>query len=1028
MIMQYLIARKRISFYHTLLPNLAGGNNIHAWTIPHVSLSSLTSGSIDPASRQRVDFLICHPNGTNFVVEIDGLQHTSSKELDRQRDQVLMSEGIDVIRIPASEVRAESGKNLEILSENLKAVPETMIDIHRETLHRAIFLAKASGQIQIALLQAVKTGFITLEEGSKCRMYVQQPLWLEDIEIWKELVKATVEDFISLYASIYRLHTGIETRFSFSILYHPEYISKVPNLDIQILFGPTEMISSTGKVLRISKSFTPKHIAKDLPVSPPLTNLAPDFDTVKFLLYYIFRKDNFLDGQWDTIHRTLQGLDSIVLLPTGGGKSIAFQLASLLLPGPCLVIDPLIALINDQIDNLRDAGIDRVVGITSQLSPSDKEIALNAFARGNFIFCYVAPERLQMEDFREALRGVTAISPISIVAIDEAHCVSEWGHDFRTNYLNIARNARNFCSHKGYIPPILGLTGTASRSVLKDVQRELGILDFDAIVTPTSLDRPELKFRVVHCHSSEKQARLRGYLASLPSQFGISSNAFFQPRGKHTMSGLIFYPHVNGDYGIMAGYKELKAITGSIGLYSGKAPKGVSRDRWDDMKTAFAEQFKHDDISVLVCTKAFGMGIDKPNIRYTVHMNLPRSIEAYYQEAGRAGRDHKISNCALIVSNDHPTRARRLLDPTTPINEIVEIVNGVSWEEADDIVRMMWFHGNAFRGVDEEIDVITDLIAEIGDLRERRTLSIGYTDETRNEREKAVHRLVILSVVEDYTNDYAHEQIKMTLSGEDKKTVLDAYVAYISSYNRRQANRAEVRAQDQIDRSFNEFIKFILRQLIEFIYSTVELGRRRSLAEMLQAATSGSSDMDIRRHILNYLELGQYSDLLDAARERSEDLPNLIQELIEQISSPNESAELRGQTAFLLESYPNNPALLFIRTLSELMSRDCSEQVLIDNFKAGIQYALSETGWALPITEVAETVGIFTEQAKITGSKLVPTLITVYLDAVDEPRNAAREIIRHTSLEVSAPVVEKLLVLLSKRIDTIVQHSGGEND
>ena len=194
-----------------------------------------------------------------------------------------------------------------------------------------------------------------------------------------------------------------------------------------------------------------------------------------------------------------------MLLPTGAGKSMAFQLASMLMPGICLVVAPLVSLIEDQLDNLRGVGIDRAVGITRRLSPKEKQAALRCLGRGSYVFCYVAPERLQMDDFREALRAITAGSSISLIAIDEAHCVSEWGHDFRTSYLNVARNARRFCERDRIVPPLLGLTGTASRSVLKDVQHELGIEDFGAVITPRSFDREELDFRVIPCRSSEKR-------------------------------------------------------------------------------------------------------------------------------------------------------------------------------------------------------------------------------------------------------------------------------------------------------------------------------------------------------------------------------------------------------------------------------------------------------------------------------------------------------------------------------------------
>ena len=247
-------------------------------------------------------------------------------------------------------------------------------------------------------------------------------------------------------------------------------------------------------------------IAAPFEASSRPQNIRPSREVTEWFLAYVFRKDGFWKGQWETVERTLNGKDSVVLLPTGGGKSIAFQLAALLLPGRCIVVDPILSLIDDQIDNLHRVGVDRCVAITSQItSQEERELQLQAFSSGHYMFCYVAPERFQISRFRDYLMTLTVSTPVSLIAVDEAHCVSEWGHDFRTAYLNLGRTAREYCASGGQAPPLVALTGTASKIVLKDVQRELGITDIDAIITPKSFDRPELQFSVLTCKSSEKR-------------------------------------------------------------------------------------------------------------------------------------------------------------------------------------------------------------------------------------------------------------------------------------------------------------------------------------------------------------------------------------------------------------------------------------------------------------------------------------------------------------------------------------------
>ncbi|NBO56409.1 MAG: DEAD/DEAH box helicase, partial [Actinobacteria bacterium] len=334
-------------------------------------------------------------------------------------------------------------------------------------------------------------------------------------------------------------------------------------------------------------------------------------------------------GQYEALSEVLEGRDCTVLLPTGAGKSIIYQLAGLCLPGRTLVIDPLTALIEDQLNGLRLHGIDRVVGLSSQTTRMGigKQL-LDEVSNADAYFTFISPERLKIQAFRSALREMTSLSPVNLVVVDEAHCVSEWGHDFRTAYLGLGDVVRETCKDSaGVPPPLLALTGTASRAVLKDVLFQLGMVERTAnsIVRPKTFDRKELNFQIRLTTPESSTAELKGVLKSLPGLFGESSQDFFEPNGEDTYAGLIFCPTGNGYHGIVTTSEEVKSIIPSHRIYAGKKPKSLGKINWDNTKRRNAELFKGNEITALVTTIAFGMGIDKPNIRWVVHYGLPKS-------------------------------------------------------------------------------------------------------------------------------------------------------------------------------------------------------------------------------------------------------------------------------------------------------------------------------------------------------------------------------------------------------------------
>lgn len=336
-----------------------------------------------------------------------------------------------------------------------------------------------------------------------------------------------------------------------------------------------------------------------------------------------FGYDSFRPGQQGIVEALLAGHDVLGVMPTGAGKSVCYQIPAALSPGATLVISPLISLMRDQVDALNDLGMPAAFINTTQ-TPDEQAMVFAQAAAGQIKLLYVAPERLETGRFRD----FAARTPISLIAVDEAHCVSQWGQDFRSSYLGIG----DFIAGLPQRPPVGAFTATATERVRRDIVGLLGLRN--PAVTVTGFDRPNLYFDVVKLETKYKAAWVARYVADHPDE-----------------SGIVY----------CATRKTTEALTDTLNQMGHPAVAyhgGMS----PDAREAAQRDFITDKVPVVVATNAFGMGIDKSNVRYVIHHNLPESIEAYYQEAGRAGRDGEPSRCTLLWNESDIVTRRRLLD------------------------------------------------------------------------------------------------------------------------------------------------------------------------------------------------------------------------------------------------------------------------------------------------------------------------------------------------------------------------------
>ena len=1029
----WLDSKEENIFYEDILPKFLG-ENYEQYVLPQVEISSLLSPNLNDGY-QRVDFAVFHPRfGEKIIVEIDGEQHKAHIESDKERDRTLQECGYTVIRIQANEIRKEEGPQLSVLKSKLSAIKENFSKVtvfSNDEIIKFILSFKIAHQIQIVLLQAIQSGFLNLEDKGSWHIVADlDEIGIFDKEEALTILKKSVADFVKLLGKLSKLYS-VKLNIGDPIC---NLISEYPITESTsaICISFSEKITTDLPTFHVQNIYFPFHIANSsFPATPLIEGLEkPEEKDLEYFLQYLFRKPYFWEGQYDGITRALQGKDALLLLPTGAGKSLVYQLASMLLPGRTVVIDPIISLMEDQIDNLAMIGIDRCIAITSQIADTqDRLRAIQLFGQGEYLFAYVAPERFQTIEFRESLRTLTVHTPIALIVVDEAHCVSEWGHDFRTAYLNIGRTSRDYCKSERKVPPLLALTGTASRAVLKDVQRELQIEDFDAIITPKSFDRKELKFHIVYSKSQEKTARLKGYLGQrLPGLFNISASTLYQTRGKKTYSGLVFCPHVGGEFGVERVADEIREDLGiPLGIYAGKEPKHWNPNQWRYHKHRVTKEFKRNKIPLLVCTKAFGMGIDKPNIRYTIHFGVPPSIESFYQEAGRAGRDRKTAYCCIIVSNDEPERSKKLLNPNTKVEEIDEIIRNLSWEENDDITRVLYFHTNAFRGIAKEKQDVEEVLQYIGDVSKKgvKTLSIPdrikqEADEYRQARkttEKALHRLLLLGVVSDYTIDYSRDEFTIKLSGANKEEIVETYGKYVASYLSSRRQTEVEKASRLLSLSYSEFIIEMVSLLLHFIYDVIERGRRRAFYEMVLTCSESPTDESIRQRILRYLEATEYTEALEDIISDEKAGIKKCRDVFDNVRSPNEAAELRGQVSRYLESYPDHPALLMLRSLSEVFSRDRNVEVAKQNFIASISSALTNYGISDDIVFdfAAWAVSVIARRNVELAKLLIITLLNIHPN-----RELAREMINNLPISLGYIPAWFLLARIEKNCFDLV--------
>jgi ATP-dependent DNA helicase RecQ len=724
----------------------------------------------------------------------------------------------------------------------------------------------------------------------------------------------------------------------------------------------------------------------------------PRQELVESFVQDYFRKSSLREGQYEILARILTGQDVVGLLPTGGGKSLTYQVAGLLLGGLTIYVSPLKSLLQDQHERLVDLGIELAQPISSALDADQRARANALLTSGGIRYLLIAPERFLIESFRHNLNQFRAqYGEVCQVVIDECHCVSEWGHDFRPAYLSLSRIVKERTERLGVSAPLIALTGTASTIVLADVQRELGIVGAESVIRARRLDRDEIALECVKLPQKDKHHAIRDLASRFLTEHPDPNEGL-----------LVFCRFAGGVDGVLGVTADIQTVAGTddIRFFCGSDPKWeqyaaiwtrtparrLSREQvmahvpnwaltpnselrdWEDVKAEVQRQYISGlpgSFRVMVATNAFGMGIDKPSVRQVIHFMTPQAPEAYYQEVGRAGRDRKASSAILMFSDEEPALADELLSPERTIDEVRSTYKAFAETnrfKGGDFIRTFYFHQNAFAGPEIEVEYVTQLLGEIrAKLATESSLSFPYCPDVTNREsdlraperlnsekslEYAIVRLVLLGVVRDYVKDYNGKTFELELASEwrvrcDDTSQLAEYVwehfqRYVRRYQFRVADNGgqQIRNADTVD----GVERAAASAMVQYVYNQIERTRRQASRQMLELARKGVRSADeFRRDLMLYLQASEkFTNDLEALVQ-ADDLHAWV-EVVERVSSPDEVKELHGACSRVLESYPTHVGLLCISAVTRLARGEEELRLSEEELRAALRQAVDVYG------------------------------------------------------------------------------------
>lgn len=980
----YFPAKK---FFEELIPKyLTDYRFIQQLLIPEMPVNEITQVEVDEFANQQVDFYLPQ---AYLIIEIDGSQHDRNVNQDKLRDQHTAKYGIQTIRIKTADLEAENEsfkKEITSIKERIDKIisrqekrrhnGSVFISINDyksafeqgADLTNSYYKATAIIRFQILVLELLERGLLDFKKEWKFELKATEVTDFADLAI---------QDLFQWFEPIFKLHKIKWSKPKYSIkpvsaLQEFSNSSDTIKVDFSLPKRYTDEFQTHPNILFVRTDYLDEYLyfkkgdsrgnlnfssfepydyfkvsaTKIVKYKLQFGGKESDEKPLLFLLQNIFLQDvsnlAFNEGQLPIIANALSRNDTIGLLPTGSGKSVCYQLASILQPAISFVVCPIKSLMYDQKADLDMCRFTRVNHITSDDDGEDKEKIQNEFGNGKYLFIFISPERFQIKTFRQYFSTVNKKFNIAYAVIDEVHCLSEWGHDFRTSYLNLSNTIKKLCSNFNFI----GLTATASINVLKDIQVELGI-NQDNVITHLDYTRKELDFEVID-DGNDKIRAIKQLLGELHEYEKILA-----PKGNDSRCGIIFTPTVNGNKGCYPLSLVLSEhFQTEIKYYSGSVPKTYGRPimedkEYDEYKKQVLQDFRANKFTLLTATKAFGMGVNKPNIHFTVHYGIPGSMEALYQESGRAGRDkvkfnEQQAKCLVLLSKS--TKSKQLIDQLwireTPLSKLNELRTQI---DGDLNTNFFLFSLG--------LDVIKDEFKTIKKLHERYSVSNEKNVRVEGKEigankaktEKAIYRLSQLGIIEDWTinNFFGGGEFEVDYSEFDSTSIKNSLLKTINKYDpdfsfdsiNTEAKYSTYRKILNAPEEYSDFDKYILI-LLQWSYDNFAYNRRQSLKNIYENCCEFSdgniTKQEFKTRLENYFKFNQSSYVLQHIAENPKDIERWFEVfyqvdkniITDKFLTGRQREALRDNLSRFLESYMYNPGLDLISGLLRLWLDD----------------------------------------------------------------------------------------------------------